>query len=537
MAISVISEPAVVTLVKNKALYKLETNNYYTTGGTKFAQSFTIVNTGGGPVDTETFVLSWTDSDGVVHTLTYTFAAAPSGNYQIAVIGGDPVDDWADDNLIPILRKDYYLNRDYVITITASGATTVTVKLEAKVKGTAYDMTNTESATDMSLAAATSGVDSVTRSNFKFFLNVLMEQDFGSDDFVKIAELDADPDTVSQSIFLINKILSGAMTKNLDYPVADIPDYNESSLTWCANILKKYRCYWAESYGDTPAVQAYDAGDEKIALLGAQSEDEFYVGDFVTDFCAAGSNKRWLTNQPLTVYTNFVAQHYLYAYIPDNQSYSIKVDLNYTDDTSSSFTFDTFGSKQYNIAIVPAGYTQLDIDNEKTGSKTVRSWEVYITIGSTVKVRRREFKIDPNSIYQNRNRYYLFQNSLGGFDTLWATGIEHKNTKAALQENKKFFIDQTDYPSSNVLLPTIIISDPGYRDMIEISTGPKYKTYIDHLREFLVSPLIFEIVDSKYIPCNIVKSGIELYDDTTDQYMLTFKIARAFNNKGYSAGI
>ncbi|MEA3378042.1 MAG: hypothetical protein U9Q69_00220 [Nanoarchaeota archaeon] len=526
MSITVVKQPTFCCLAKNEVKYTLETDNNYTTPGVAFSQSFTIVDTVGGPVNNETFQITWTDADDVAQSITYTFKTVPSGSNAIKVIAGQDVDKWAIDYLIPVMMRDYPLNRDYFVKITASSSSSVTVTIEAKENGDAWDMTNSESVTDMSFAAATTGTDAVARSNFQIFVNILFESVFDSGEFEKIAELAAEVNEDAQADFFIEKILQGAMTKNLDIPIADVPEYNESDLKFCENIIRKFRLYHAESYGDVAEVQTFNAiRNTKRLIFGSQKPNIFFLDGFYDDYCSATAGQKFLTNQPSSIDVNKTMHLYLYCFIPTNDDVDVVILIDYTDGSlSTQFSFQVTppADKENNIIIIPVGYAQLDLDTKKGAGKTVSRWSVHIDFTGNYETEKKYFNIDQRKDTYARNYYFLFQNALGGFDSLWCTGIKTSKAKIKYQENEKMIIDNSDFDTKKYLKPKRQTKDNAYTNLYELSTGPKSKAYIEYLKEFLSSQFIFEVIDGAYIPLIIQSSDVELFNDVTKQYILKF---------------
>ena len=101
----------------------------------------------------------------------------------------------------------------------------------------------------------------------------------------------------------------------------------------------------------------------------------------------------------------------------------VDIQINYTLTSGAMGTTQVHNQTTQGLDIVrfPVGYTQMFLQNITEDEATVESWTIQVRTGTTVISETLSYRLDP--ICPPQERYFVFQNSLGGYDTLRATGI------------------------------------------------------------------------------------------------------------------
>lgn len=133
---------------------------------------------------------------------------------------------------------------------------------------------------------------------------------------------------------------------------------------------------------------------------------------------------------------------------------------------------------------------------------------------------------------QHRNvKYFGFNNSVGGFDTIYCSGtyIEEyeyagdTQTVMAVQ-----ILNNTQTPRSR---QTIYTEEQGE---LTASTGFKTRAEIDWFREALLATEFWEYTDDGWMPCEIVRDTVRLLDSEQKLFALQFKYRYAFKNRAFT---
>lgn len=324
------------------------------------------------------------------------------------------------------LRLNYLINRDFTITVSST-----TITFTANAVGTAYQLEITLP-TGMTFGSTDiNGADEVLNSNYQHFAQLLVEDTFNSGVFTKKTEMFADAGSDQVAIHYLEGILRGIMRD-----LSDVPAFNQTTRTTANNILRRYQVEFAEFYGNVPAVQKLYNSGTFYALNGEIATDQWPGYNFIDKLSA---QKFFLTNRPQKIDTWADAQQYLYFmnYLTATVNFSMMVRSYYTDNTSATTNFATIsGLNKYDTAIIPVGFTQLNIASIDP-SKTISHYLVWLTpVGSSTQASRPMQFILKNKPYFSR--HFIFRNKIGGFDTLLCA--EQATTRPIEKESRRSFV-------------------------------------------------------------------------------------------------
>jgi hypothetical protein len=501
MALTVITTPELVDLVKNQLKFKVLTDNYYSTAGVKC--SIKLNFSGSCPLNTETFTLAYTDEDGVIRTSVYVFKTSPSGYLEIATKSAlVDVDDYVNDVVVPKLFENFYLLRDFNITVPVQGAAAATILLEAKVAGVCLFSTATEACTDFTLSNKTDPVAAIAQENFKVMAELFVENVYLSETFDKVFTAEAVPDSTNHAYFYFERQIRSFLA-------LDNPGYPGLTVYMCSNIIKRYCLFFYESYGDPPAAQAFIrepvAGSGFYqALLAGLKADAYPSNTFYNSYFNATANK-FLTNMPANSMVSRLQPQFLYV-CTKTDLVNIVIKLYYTDGTNStpSISFAASASTAGRILIIPVGYTQLNLDAEKTAGKTVQKYEVWCTGASGVISEVRTFYVKP--FYEANEKYFMFLNRLGAFDTACFNGSELRNIST--ERNK---LVKTNSSDTSALITGNVVDDVKVSENVQQkATGWMSRSEVDYLEEFFDSGEIFELGTAQMKKIVILDKDVDL---------------------------
>lgn len=396
MSVTINTTPYAVAPVgkNNPVAFAVTGSNRVATPGV--ARALSIVKSGT-ITNGATMILAWGD-----YSLTFLFTTS----YAIIDTGLalNPAMDAA--AIAAALRLNFLLNRDFIITVAGT-----TITFTARATGTAYQLEITLPTGITFGATDTDGVDEVLNANYKHFARVLAENVWGSGTYAAIAEMFADADSSQQSIHYLEGVLRGIMRD-----LADVPTFNQTTRTTAANILRRYQVDFAEFYGAVPTVQKLYNSGIYYALNGELPTDQWPGYDFIDKLSA---QKFFLTNRPQKIDTWSDAQQYLYFmnYLTATTNFTMWVRIYYTDNTAATTNYATISAlNKYDTVIIPVGFSQLNIASIDP-SKTISHYQVWLTpVGnSTTAARPMRFELKNKPYF---SRHFIFQNKMGGFDTL-----------------------------------------------------------------------------------------------------------------------
>lgn len=503
MALTLNVTPNNYQLSRNQIWAILITDNYVTTTGVKASLQINISNTGA--IAGETITLPFNGK-----TIVLTFAASLTGDGKKLRVAGALTTAAFRTQIAEDIAKNYYINDSFDITVNGSG-----VLLTAKETGEEYSfLSPAEAATDITLGTNTAGVTEVVNENFMVALDVLMETTYKSDSYLKIHSQELKP-IANTTIFE----LQDALHAYLEY---DLPTFEQTTITRCNNILKRYKIRYAEKYGTDPEYKETTISDVCYVLKGALSHIENSYTTAYIDSHLIGSQK-FNTWQPRIKKVTNHQQEYLYFLVPaSTTSLKLKAKHYYTDGTTSTVTAKTkSGTVQYELYTIPAGYDQ--IITPSTG-KTVWKYEVWIENQSDV-VKSEVFTYILTSKASISDRYFMFENSVGVFDTFRATGTSIEGLKLENRVSQHIIENAYDYTKGIYEKHATSSQKP-----LTINTGWLTLEQTKWLEQLISSKRVYEIVSDKFVPVIIKTDSIVVDTSRLNARSFAFDYYHAFNN-------
>jgi hypothetical protein len=313
------------------------------------------------------------------------------------------------------------------------------------------------------------------------------------------------------------KTVFDAQTALAAYVEPTLPAVNQNTVTLAGNNFKRFYLKYTEKYGTPPEEATYTQVDMNYVVLGGLSEEEYAANTFFSSYQA--TKKPFFTWSP-TVKNVFKEQpEYLYFMVNsfDLTSFKAKVKVYNTDGTDETFTFHTQTDiLKYELYIIPSGHDLLELADIASG--TVKAYEVFITdTDDNIISEVKKYKLITD--YFPIKRFLMFLNSMGGFDTLSATG------------KGKMTIDTDEVQADKILPYNHGVSEADFEIIskigspsIKVSTGYISSDYSTRLQDFVLSTVYYLFKDERYIPVNIASRNAEIFDEDDTLKSIEFTI-------------
>lgn len=327
---------------------------------------------------------------------------------------------------------------------------------------------------------------------------------------IQIPDIYLDPDSNDSAVFPIDEILQEYF---------DTIKTNIYSLAAMALDLYSLSAYRINFYEWTGSLQDAEASGTYYLLYG-----RLFYQDWPnhTWFADLATNKNYLNNFGSRVNTWTTAKQYLYwiDYISGEQAIELRATIYYTDKTTEDQTLLTVPeSGQYDVFVIPAGYTELDIGGF-TPTKTVYRYDLGI-------YKEDDTQIGKTISYYLQNKpwwaqQFLFRNDYGVLESVIAEGKESTGLKYKLKTSEKriqYNYDPLDFQYTQRISSR---TKPFVTNL-----GPFSRSEAEHLQE-LVNDKLFKVGDSKLIPCNIISSELKTVDQAKDLQVIELKYQYAF---------
>jgi hypothetical protein len=284
------------------------------------------------------------------------------------------------------------------------------------------------------------------------------------------------------------------------------------------SIIKGAQVYFYDENGD-----AIGDNEHFTAVLGG-IQKEIYPGfNYFTSYLP--TNKKFLTWQPVSKKVAEEQQEFLFwLHYKESSALHLWVEIHFDDDTKFNYQLFTYlNPKIGEVFMMPAGYVQLALAT-KNPSKNPACYQLYLRDNTGEISERRQYILD-NS-YNHYTRYFLFHNSLGGFDTLRTTGKASLSMAIEKEVSQKIINHNYDVEEGE-----LFISDVSYNDEYEVSTGFISQTYLSYLKDMLISKAVFMVENGERIPIIIDARSVKLYEEGDSVFYLRFKFRIGYSNR------
>jgi hypothetical protein len=288
----------------------------------------------------------------------------------------------------------------------------------------------------------------------------------------------------------------------------------------CVDNWIKYQLYYADRAGIPAITSALQTDNEEyFAIFGGNSF--FHQYDEFWSFWEV--NGKFLTAQPRTQTVTYQQPMWLY-WVGRVTKRILKIagTAYRRSGATESFERGEIEETKGEVIVLKAGFDQLQLPND--GSDPIIKYEVYLKAGSD---RISEiFTYNITAQLNDWTRYFLFANSLGGCDTIRATGKHTTSQDVIAQSGSRITNADTIAKSKGEDFQY----DRRSRTSYQGSVGYKSKSYIAYLQDLLNAPAawIIDINASRYNPILIAPGSINLFKDDEDLSTLTFSYTHAW---------
>lgn len=459
----------------------------------------------------------------IVVTILPTGATIPDSGLFVEENGSMLLDTWINTVLIPTIAQNYHINK--CAFSSTPGYLFINADYESFL----------EVSTDIAGATATLigvGTPDVFPENYNIICDIFVTLSGESEK--KAATLAAVPSKKSpyKAVFELENVLSSFVR-------AQLPTFHQTTISECTSPMCMARLEFSEGYGRIALYQNVDYYTKFLVLKGGIPYQEYPSVNYTYPLFASDF---WRTWQPKEKKVSQIQPEYLYFYpiysvfyAPATITAELKGRIIYTDGTFLNVVYATHTFNRYYEYIIPTGYNQLNVGGFDP-SKVVDTWAVFLysttMFSSPVVISPvQTYKLSSNCA-KDREMFFIFENSLGCFDTLRTT----TNPEVGIRINVEEFSKENTWRYK---------TEEGERKVNNISAAKRIKVgtgwvsieYIKYLQEFLISPQIYHCEydntgsepNGKYLPIVINSQNFALYKNDAQLYALEFEFEYQFN--------
>ncbi len=505
---------------------RLRSNNVFSSAGSKAAFSLIYNHVSTPSLVPGNTVFFETD----IFSITLTCAAIPDNSgtqFRPKAVGQTP--EQYMNQLYADLSQNYLLTTHYVMSkyyFTWLGL--YSVIFTARENGEMYNLNNYAVTSGRFGVGTQAGTDKTRRPNFKINLQVWKKDTVNGDKM--IGEDALSPDINGDCYFDIAEYCRPLLKSSFKYP----EDTLNANVYVRPDMSFPYYIRYNEQYGAPPT--DYSIADSNPAsplyVLGGNIDDhelrEKYIRNthsqpiwnvFRPQF---NQGLLWLTNQPNKKQVRRWSIEKLYFLCqPNVAAAQVRVKVTKNDSTTSEYTLATISQPHSKVYEFGVGYKALRFDTI-FGPGIVKSWEVYVRRSDTLAAltTRRVYSLKQTP--ELHERQLMFLNRLGGYDTVILTGDQSAANEYQRSSGK--LID--NHPNPFIRNVTEVLA-PEKQYKVTANTGHLSKAQHKHIRELFDSKEIYEIIDNKLFPCEIVSDSIPSNADRVGARNVSFEYTRS----------
>jgi hypothetical protein len=467
------------------------------------------------PTAGETIILTWP-----LGQTTFTFAASPDDSGNQLPVTTDT------DDLSAAMALNYDLGDAFLVFSLTPG----TITFSARNKGANYDLDNTGTAT-YTFTRITGGEDAVEQDNARFLLDIFMPDTVGGLLFSKVAALEGAPDTEGKCSFDIGAVL-------WDYLRPYRPEFGQNQVTGCPEYCITYYLRYAESYG-IPAIKKAATATTPYETFAIRAKlDQSMLDQFSNDLDhfdnPGGSNlslaKNGLTLQPVQKIVTPAQPEYLYYLLPGATIWYVALLVKWDNGTQTyHMPYYQAGDFKNQVICIPVGHDALNIAAlAPSGAKCVSyKIKLYSDYRASVPYVEREYIITREC--HRPQRYFLYLNSLGAYETLRTNSNFTKGVATEQPVLARSFVANTGEPFAEVFQ-----EDGANTYTRRASTGYHNGEWLNHFaKEFMSAERRYELDmdNGTYLPIIVTTNSVEYErDKQINLRSFRFDYTYAFNS-------
>jgi hypothetical protein len=316
------------------------------------------------------------------------------------------------------------------------------------------------------------------------------------------------------------------------------PDWDTQVITPCPGAVLPFRIESRVTQGvDTP-VGTPAATPVYYALKGGLNFSDF--ADNATSFFVTWLKEtaQFLTWQPDGKWIDTWQPEFLYLltnFTPLPTELKLCVEFTFDDGTSKNLLAQTLAlPKAYQVYCFPVGFRALELATEEiTEGKQIRKYAVYVTNQADERISEvRTYQVDRRYFRPDEVSYWLYRNSLGGFDTLRCTGNLLENLVTEREAGKRF----TPYNygrSFGASFPAYLSGDTD----ILANTGyfrQNQREWVEYLQELFYSKEIYQLNHRGLMAVELVSKELTSKDSKPNTVAAKLKFRLSHQERNFS---
>jgi hypothetical protein len=513
--LTVTKTPPLVSLTGNPIRFSIHSDNIVESGAVQSRLNLYFSNKG---AEDMTIQLVW----GAVN-LTLTCKPNPdnSGSQIPDATVTTDLNDWV-QLVSGYMLGNYFINRDWTLVVSGSSILMYGKTLNVGTPSVTFDW----NAETPPTSSTVTGVFGSNRKFYKIGLQLLIKNGLAWD-------------LIGEDIHPVNE--SGDAHFDIHTLFADhvYPEFQWPEITSLffmdlrPHSSAEYRIQYYEQYGSPIVPCVVTQSQSFYALVGgvSKSQEAIYNRQGSSFWLKLTYNMYFLTWQPKEKWVSINQVEKLFFFCQTEMTrLSYRMDFYFLDGTSDlSVPFSAIDLPP-DKGVVELTVSPAIIKASASDPENIDYFKVWIEYQSERISEIRTYHIDRT--FQENQRYFLFRNSLGGFDTLRTTGDQEDTLDYdRVSISKILSADFTEMDHENA---TGFVSESM---VYKANTGWRTREEISWLRDFFLSRQVFLINVNKLVPVVVTTTQARHRVDKEELYYLEFEYRRSYVSEFYSREI
>ncbi|HEY3403898.1 MAG TPA: hypothetical protein VGK59_10955 [Ohtaekwangia sp.] len=359
--------------------------------------------------------------------------------------------------------------------------------------------------------------------NYRLYCDVRTEDVADSTTYISKLNVELPPDSSGNVTFYLQEAF-----RNVLKPVA--PTLNHDSIIRLTDRIKRFKTYTGELVNTEVTPGALEASLPNLVLWGGIDKFHYPGLNYFTSYLP--DKKKFLTWAPVEKYVDRLQEDYLMFWVYGEFA-ALKLQIKaYFDDATNEtdVVMELTGTAYGQLYLIPAGpgnskaalvnpaknlvkYELSLLDHEDSLISEVRTY--YVT-----------------SFKKPDTRYFMFLNSLGSFEVLRFTGKASEVTEYRRDVVQKFLPRNYAAMDGEFAVNDISMEEKKSYGSGYI-TGKLAKQWHEYLKDFLLSPMIYDVTTGQRIPV-VISGGNHLQEDDNYERFIRFEAKPAYNNNSFT---
>lgn len=346
-------------------------------------------------------------------------------------------------------------------------------------------------------AAAQSGWNVL--NNYRGFCDTRIEEVAGSSVFVSRLTQEQVPDATGGLRFNVQ----GAFQKILK---AIPPTVNENTPRRLTDRIKLFKNFIGNLQDDLIVPPTTTASNPFLVLLGGLDKFTWRTNDF---FSTLTTTRRFLTHAPVEKYVDTAQEDYLtfFVYAIGTTQLKLRARAFYDDNTDTTAILHTANGVQYGqLWQLPAGPNNCGVKTLQPAKNLLRYELSVLNQADALISEVRTYVLDVYSYPMKR--FFMFLNSLGGFEVLRFYGQSETEEKYERQLVRKYLPDTYDAQAGEFENATVN-GQSSYEFSSGYFEGQLALEWLRYMRDLLRTRQFYDVTNGARVPLIITNDALE----------------------------